>query len=511
MTFRARVLTGIFLLGVFDSCPAQAGLTVNKLQLENFLQDRVKEVVEKIDPSALVRVEIKLRKVQSMVPLLGYEVNSTPLEYGEDIGPESIERIKIKITSELESYPDWIVTEMKSAAIIDKVKIDLEFVKAPGSLRDSRSDLARFVREDLFALFKTALGDAASIKYAVWGGIGVLTLGLILVAIGIFGFSSRMTATLTSLVDGKLVPALSSINVSGGIKGAAGVAAGGDGKTSIQNAQFAAAGGIGTRNDIEDLPVSSILAVLTDCYWTGSDGYANYIWSQLKTSQRETVLKADFIDPEYLSFIRTARSENLGYHSDIRYLNPSKDFDRINQEELLEWVRNNFHYASLISPIRFDQLDLTLEERVQIFLEPQKKATGATLGITQKSALRTLPAQFRVKKLTIRDEEFLWENHQRVPRDARFQLRSLVWLGLAPAEYRRTVLAELDARQIAEAWSAPEPVLNSLKEVLPAKKLEMVEHFIATTPADRGSEVYGYLVDAGQRAPESDQTKQEAA
>ena len=51
-------------------------------------------------------------------------------------------------------------------------------------------------------------------------------------------------------------------------------------------------------------------------------------------------------------------------------------------------------------------------------------------------------------------------------------------------------MSELDARQLAEAWTAPEEVLALLRESVPDKKFEMVEHFQKEIEADRCSEAF---------------------
>ncbi|HMN67249.1 MAG TPA: hypothetical protein PKC28_01800 [Bdellovibrionales bacterium] len=82
-------------------------------------------------------------------------------------------------------------------------------------------------------------------------------------------------------------------------------------------------------------------------------------------------------------------------------------------------------------------------------------------------------------------------------------MRSLVWLALAPVVHREKILSEIDARQLAEAWIGPEPVLAALKEVLSPKKAEMLAHFLSSSAPDRDNATFGYLFEAGLQAPKT--------
>jgi hypothetical protein len=84
-----------------------------------------------------------------------------------------------------------------------------------------------------------------------------------------------------------------------------------------------------------------------------------------------------------------------------------------------------------------------------------------------------------------------------VREDMRPQLKSLVWLSLRPLEYRKMVLAQYSAEQLAEAWIGSPEVLARLMEALPEKKRLMLEGYLKTTTVSKKSSVYLRLVESG--------------
>jgi hypothetical protein len=151
-----------------------------------------------------------------------------------------------------------------------------------------------------------------------------------------------------------------------------------------------------------------------------------------------------------------------------------------------------------VTPLRWDRLPLSLEQRIQ-FGEMKSDAKLESVKVAAKSKPRELKARLEIKQLRPEDEQYIWDNPQKVPAHVRPSLRSLVWLALSPVEARRNVMAELDARQLADAWTGPEAVLAALKEALPPKKLEMLEHFLKEASPGRSNDAFAYLVESGLR------------
>ena len=484
-----RYIIGLLLAlftGVVHASSAQ-----KQVIFENELRNRIYAIIEKVDASAIVQVELKLKKVNSEMPTFGFNAEVTPVEYDGDLGASSLESISVRVLTQVDTVPDWIQGEIRKTATIGDVKLDLQFEKATGAISNWKSDLTKGVKE-----VSQAFGD--TVKYTMWALIAAIAIGLPIVAFAVMSLSRRMERTLAKVIDEKLVPAMAQ---SGG-RGGRDFSKGESGESSARPAtlQGIAGGAPGGGKELADIPDSALLNLMCDCYWSEADGYAHYLWSQMSHAQRKAVLASDAIDHAYFSYFREHAPVNLNYHMDAKYLTSANEFKHVNQKDLADWLRKNQKACGRVTPLRWDTLPLGLAERLAL-TEFRAMHADEAAAPKAKSPARSLPVRFEIKSLKLEDEEYLWNNPEKVPANLRSSLRSLVWLALAPDDYRQNVLAELDARQLAEAWSGPEAVLGKLRSSLPQRKVETLDHMLKSVSPDRGGSVFSYLCEAGLRAP----------
>ena len=385
----------------------------------------------------------------------------------------------------------------------------MKYEKVDGQISNARNEIAQFFREDLKPSVQSALENMQQVRWGIWGLVIGLMTTLGAVAVGVFSLSRRIEAALARVIEEKVVPAMQQMRGASG--GGAREKSSGDDKPQAIQLSGGGGGGSGAK-ELADIPVNAVVTLLSDCYWTQSDAYAHYIWQQITQTQREMVLSMREIDTQYFSFIRQFAPVNLNYHLDARYIYLGQDFRAVNQEELTQWVRKNSKEYWRVTPLRWDLLPLSLSERIE-FAKIESSPSGdiKPIELKAKSKARVLPMKLDVKQLSAEDEEYIWTNAESIPQDLRSSLKTLAWLAMAPLEYRQSILSEVDARQLAEAWVGPAVVLEKLKEALPPKKLEMLEHFMKEVVPYRDSDAFGFLVDAGLKAPQSEPATKLAA
>lgn len=369
-----------------------------------------------------------------------------------------------------------------------------EFIK-----RFEEDFLGKFVKQELFGVVSEAVRGLVSLKIAIWASLAGIMICLLFASTVLLFLSTRLEASMGRVVDNKLVPAMAQNRGSQTPRAAAREDS--ESKKPIEINMPSASGA----KELADFPLDILVNVLADCYWTTSDGYAHWLWNEMTQDQRTKILATGKLDRRYFSYIRQFDPVNLKYHNDAKYFVATGEFNTIDQDELMKWLTANLSEFHRITPLRWDLLPLRLAERLEFSRTSLSIADVAAptsrARIAKASAPRALPMKFEVKSLTIADEQYLYENPSAVPVEIRRSIKTLVWLALAPSGYRAGILAELDARRLAEGWSAPPDVLAKLEESLAPKKLEMLRHFQKETQPDRESEVFAYLAEAGLGAP----------
>lgn len=476
---------------------AAASSIQSRVVFENQIEQKISALIQRVDTLAMVQVQIKLRKINTELPVVGFGGSVTPIESDGQLGSMSIDNVSVRVVTQIDEVPEWIRSEIDKTLKSYDFKYAINYEKAAGQITDDRLKFA-----------DSAVRSINQVKWATWGLLLALMVFLTLVASSIRGVAERLEKSLAKVIEEKVVPAFQTMG--GGGRSSRSDREPKESSPQASQASMNSGGGSPSDKGLEDYPVDALLTLLSDCYWTKQDGYAHHLWKLMSQAQREKVLKASILDPAYFSFIRQSVPAAFDYHNDPSYLSAPTEFRAADQDELLAWVRKNPSHYHRLTPMRWDGLNLSLEERLKF--RDVKPNTGADWPkLFKASKPRELPVRLQLKSLRPEDEMYLSQNYQNVPKDLRASLRSLVWLAMAPLEDRRRALADLDAQQLAEAWTGPESVLAQLEEALPAKKREMLAHFRQSISPDRSSDAFAYLVDSGLSLTKGSEERQEAA
>lgn len=487
------------LLMTLMTVPTLAASLEQRIAVENDYRNRVKNVIEKVDPSAIVQVSVVLKKVVAdSLPGMGFGAEITPMDLSGQLNKASIEKVSIRIATQIEEVPEWIKEEV-NLAIGNDIKTDIKITKAKGIIKDTNTELTQFA----MAATQSAVEGLSSLKYGLWSLAGGLVFLLGVIGLILSRFAARLEKSMSKVIEEKVVPAMQTGSRGGNVT----VASAEPKEAKPMSINMTGGGGTGGQKELAELPQEALLSLFSDCYWTQSDSYAHYLWTQLSQEQRKNILAADTLDKKYFSYFLQFAPENMNYHFDVRYLMLGRDFESVDQSDLSKWVQAHPKSFRRITPLRWDLLPLNLENRLK-FMEMPDEASSAPAKIAKASAKRVLKDKIQIKKLTPADENFVWENPGKVPADARKELASLVWLGLCEEPAIQTILGDLDARQLASAWVGPEAVLEKLKNTLAPKKREMLEHFLKESAPSRASEAFTYMVQAGIDALEKAQSNE---
>lgn len=503
---------------VFATSSAFADIGANQqVQLETQLEARVQSIVDKVDRHAIVQVHVSIKKVTSALPgVWAQDAATTPVANDGSLSMDGIDKIEVRIISQVEEVPAWIKDEVKKATTFGSVRVEAKYEKAKGTVTsDERSEsianaIKGFGKEMTDGLLQSKGGEANQdvgngIKLALWGIAGGLLLAMLFVSAAVFMLGRKIESSFFRVVDEKLGPLLQSAGGGGSRRSSEARDVSSPASNQVLNAPAQRLSGGNEGGEFAQMSNDALYALVVDCYWTNTDGYAHYIWTELNMKQREFLLSHAEFGKElfrYFTFVRQFPVESLDYHRDVRYLEPSTVFSKVNQKELATYIQAHPAHASLVTPLRWDLLPLSLSERMKMTnsMNTAVEAKPAAAQSLKPSTLRDLPRKLEVKTLTADDEKFLWENPATVPANLRSGLKTLAWLAMAPLDYRQSVLSEVDARDLAEAWTGPEAVLAKLQEAVPAKKFEMVQFFMKEEKPDRDGVIFAHLVSMGAQA-----------
>lgn len=344
------------------------------------------------------------------------------------------------------------------------------------------------------------------IKLGLWGVSGAVILAILILAAAVFGLGGKIESALGRAIETKLGPLLEGGVGGGSVAAAAGGLSNDD--SDDEDASQALTGSSDSSNRaVTDLPLEALLNLFADCYWTKQDAYAHFLWTEMSQKQRTEFLGLPEVKQlylSYLSYIRQFPPVNANHHTDARYLTAIAQFRFMSQHDLASWIMQNQPYLLRLTPLRWENLPISLVDRINLTMSMSNGSLGdpsqldpAKVVVSHRSQPRELAMPLKVKSISLEDEVFLWTNAQKIPSYMRVSLPTLVWLAACPIEVRKTVLADYNARDLAEAWVGPDEVLASIGEALPSKKLNMLQSYMKETKPSRRSEIYLALVHAG--------------
>jgi hypothetical protein len=466
---------------------AGSGLTL-KFDLESKIRDKVKALVEPLDPDAQIAVTIAQNTISTELPGASVSVSNflSSSESGS-LAATDIQSVDLRVYTRLDDVPqslrDIISRELKIAG----VKINVNFEKMDPAIIaaiDARKNEIKpaVIAEEIAKL--TARGDKSLMAvYVLAGVIAVSVLGMALILRrSVSHEMARMTQAMTASAEG--------ISAGGAMARVGGQGASGGNLLAPERGAQSATFEDSEREVIQSFGSETLTALLSDCYWCEMDRYAIWLWSRMSPSQRTDVLQRwKFAE----AYVRTLEGEGVyhGYHNHPYYLRPLPSWD-VSQEDLVQWVRKKAGAWHFMSPMRQERLSLPLFERLA-FTRAESPAEAPALPPPTQSA-RKISAQLRVIDISEADELAILNDPGRIPIEMREHVPSLVWLALVDDKVRTDILSKLSAQQIAQAWIGPQAVKDKVASSIAEKKLRLVQDYATRLPGDRRSEVMKFIV-----------------
>lgn len=519
------LLSGLAVLSHFGFAAlahaAADGVLQEQIQLEDQIQARVVAIVRPFDPLVQAKVNLTLKEVA--VPLPGTGLGQTrmiPLDVSGSLAQNSIEEIRVAVETRQSPPPKWLEAKIRDAISIPGTKVSFVFSAVPAeavaayerALDDQvRRNLgAPPSKRDPAATTTPSEPEPIRVPPAEADPKLLSVLAGMLGALVVFGFlglalNRANHRSLARLMEEKLIPAMEQASQSRPSLPMGNAGGAQDRALPSPAAAMDSSGG----EDFQELPLAGVLALLSDCYWCEEDAYAHYVWTRLPVERRLEVMEKSQLDANYFRHFRGFTPTNLGFHLDPYFLKPLS-LNHLSQGDLGEWLKKHPEAATVLSPLRLRSLPLKLEDRLQYVVNANEggkpNARSAKFSFPDRpSEPRKLGAQLDVHQLTAEDELYVFKHSKEVPASTRASIPTLAWLALRSLNYRKDILARVDARELAASWSGPKEVLAKLKEAIPEAKWKLLESYIESTVPDRASETFRYLVAAGLEGVDSEE------
>jgi hypothetical protein len=196
---------------------------------------------------------------------------------------------------------------------------------------------------------------------------------------------------------------------------------------------------------------------------------------------------------DYSLFFAEVSAVAKSYHEHPYYLTPT-NLTMISQKDLCAAVKKDFGLWNYLSPMRKQNLPLSLDEKLKATQSTPSKEKSIP---NVKSALRALETKPTWGEISSDDETALFNNPGMVPDPMKQHIRSLVWLAQKDKTQIQKVLSKYDAKALASAWIGADEVLKNLESSIPEKKLKLLQTYKEKVRPSRQSEIYQLLVDEG--------------
>jgi hypothetical protein len=453
----------LILVPFFFCLPTHAEMK-KTLEIENYLEERISSFVKQIDPRAQVFVKVELKEVALTLP-------GTSIEYMGSTGVKQIEfedvkEIKVKILTSLENFPDWTKLQISQNFSFAKIKTEVAVEK---------------YTPEMLERFESAHSKNVLLEWLdkVWGyGAWLFGFLALLISGSLFGTGIYLKQLFRNQVT-RILGAMTSQNENPREELAP--------KIDERNLQNQNTDEIITPASF-DLPVEGLVELFADCYWTQQDSYAKWLWEHLSIQQRQTTLENWTPMREYSLQIQFSFGTSAHFHTHPYYLKPAP-LRNLNNSEIEKVILQNHSAWASLSPLRKQAIHIPLEIKLSI-INTQNPQSSKIQWPTLRSPERHFDSSGDLGELSIEDDLALWQNSDLVPQPLRKKVSTLVWVALLAEEKRKALLSQYAAVDLASIWIAPPEALDKLKEVIPEKKLKLVESYLKTIKSSRSSEKF---------------------
>ncbi|MBS1970341.1 MAG: hypothetical protein JSU04_08530 [Bdellovibrionales bacterium] len=457
---------------------AQADL-LDRMRLEDTLKNRIEDAFRLYDPKAKALIRFDYKTFSGTLPGTSIETQGQVNPYNIDSG--DINRVTIEIFTDLEETPAEAKDYVLRVIPIEKSKVFVEYKKLKTQFP---KDIPRphLDPEALSTIAHDTMSTMAKTMGAIFGGCMLLCFGFM------FHQNSKKLKEFKSQIQ-LLTTALSE-NASG--PAPTPVAA-----TKAQGSSAYGGGGGGSKEfgSLKNLQLESLKEIFADCYWCREDAYAHWLWKNIEGAQKKSLMEQFSLMKDYSLYFVTIQPHEMSYHEHPFYMDP-QSLLWTSQEDLSAQIRKDFSLWHFVSPMRQQNLPLSLEERLQA-VQTKPEGKKSSFDSKQQSPHRVLETKLSWGEISSEDEAALYSHPEMVPVSLRENIQTLVWLAQKDDAFIQKTLSRYDARSLASAWVGPEAVLKKLEAQLPEKKLKLLLNYREKTAPSRHSDVYASLVAEG--------------
>jgi hypothetical protein len=512
------IVLGLTLLSFLVGNAVLAGSNDNLntiLDLEAKISHKVQSIIQPVDPDAIVIAKVEVIKINT--ELAGTQMTAVGILSTADVQSVEegdIQSITVSIISSLDPFPEdikkLIETTLRSFSKKARVKITKMTDSVAKAIIDGNKSKSELLEKSKTGWQKTSeladqLSKMAKELPTVADGFKKSFLFILLQLIFVYSLIQGTILFFQKRTQGKSIgmlrEALSALNINSSSKASDEER---DPTATVARIPAAENQGAGSNssasvttkdNPIEQMYIPLIRDLISDCYWCHKDNYAAWVWSQLSPPKRMELLESWEALIYYVKFFTRLEPKADNYHLDPVYLKPHEYFMKSN-EDLLAIVRANAYLWNEISMLRQKSFTIPLRERIDFMkvagkFKPEKPYEWEF----SPSKFRVLHDQLEVGELSIEDEAMIIQDPNMVPDVYRDNLHSLIWTAMLPQEDRDKILQKLPAQILAEVWVGPADVLQRLSEVLPPKKLELLESYLTKITPQRTHPVMKHISD----------------
>lgn len=429
------------------------------LKIQESVESRITPLVRTVDTDALVYVQVSPETEEAELPSTPLIINGIPIS--SPSGEIKIKKIEVTILSKVEALPPDITNLIKdmvksygvNPGIHMKLFSKAMFAPKENETAQAQKETPSLVKTHLFPLIAVGLG----------GIIGILGL---LVLFGLKKGSKKLSGTLVTGFD-RLAAALES--------GSIGQRSGGESE-SRHIVEVATQGASPSSHDtLTELPEESLLALLTDCYWGEFDTYAAHLWKSMGVAKKKSLMSRWNLMEEYAAYVSDLVSLDLKHAEEPYYLSPL-NLQGVDNKKLAELVLATPGLYPRLPSLRKLGLALKAKDRLELLNQAPSKSAIPEVNASA-SPKRTLTKVVAIPIASVEEEKEILSLKTLTDRDVA-RIPSLSWLLKIPKEPLIQCLNQCSAKELASAWIGPEPVLETLKGHLPAKKYSLLKSFL---------------------------------
>ena len=525
-----------------------------KLTIQKAAEERVMYIIRGYDPDALVFVEIRSKTQDGeKLPSTPFVVDKLALPDGS--GSTEVDSLVVTIVSKKPKLPKKVDSLIREAMKQFSENIELKVKSLPselipdsgkdkeksaedeakkkeaeeskkrledekknplagterliGEVRDAVSKLGTSV-ESASGVLKGALGNLDGEKVKKLSAFALGGLGLYLLILFLLSalFSSRRSRSMETTLSSSVKEAADKIAsvFKEGSEGSGKDSEGGSGSAQIGgmlDGTLAQEDGHGGVSAMED---KSIVAMLSDCYWSRLDGYAALLWRKIPMGRRATLLSLEPRLKEYVSYLGSATNlavVNLQAEHNPYYLSPFA-ISHLDNEALTQAARTIPGLLSQLPTLRTDAMVIPARERLgllaQSLSEGEEAAAQASLAALPASKARHLEKTVMIPIDSLLEEEAILADSAGYSLDKKRSLRTLGWLAQLPKERGAAILKPYSAKALAGIWVAPAATLETLASFIPTEKRELLLSYLEQASPTRDSALYRALHESSVRA-----------